>query len=113
MEGESHKGQTDANGKFKHDIPLDAETGTLIVQGYVWSLSIAHLNPAKDAPDEGVSGVQARLSNLGYEPGPVDGILGPRTENAIRAFQADNPPLKVDGVCGPMTLAELINQYGC
>jgi N-acetylmuramoyl-L-alanine amidase len=113
VRGEIHKGQTDANGELKHDIPLDAETSTLMVQGYVWNLYIAYLNPAKDAPDKGVSGIQARLSNLGYEPGPIDGILGPRTDNAIRAFQADNSPLKVDGICGPKTLAELINHYGC
>ena len=30
--------------------------------------------------------VQQRLAALGYDPGPVDGKTGPRTEAAIRAF---------------------------
>lgn len=38
-------------------------------------------------PLEELSGVQARLRNLGYHPGPVDGILGPRTRQAIGRFQ--------------------------
>jgi localization factor PodJL len=33
--------------------------------------------------------IQRRLASLGYEPGPVDGILGPQTVSAIRAFQQD------------------------
>lgn len=32
---------------------------------------------------------QARLTILGYEPGPPDGVVGQRTRDAIRAFQAD------------------------
>ncbi|MGR3452514.1 NlpC/P60 family protein [Pseudooceanicola sp.] len=31
--------------------------------------------------------VQARLAALGFDPGPVDGIRGPRTDAAIRAFK--------------------------
>ncbi|MGH6920707.1 MAG: trypsin-like peptidase domain-containing protein, partial [Geminicoccaceae bacterium] len=41
-------------------------------------------------------GVQQRLADLGYDPGPVDGVVGPRTRAAIRAFQADLG-LPVDG----------------
>lgn len=33
--------------------------------------------------------VQARLADLGYTPGPLDGIFGPRTQSAVMAFQAD------------------------
>jgi len=40
--------------------------------------------------------VQERLAELGYDPGPVDGIVGPRTRAAIREFQAD-VGLPVDG----------------
>lgn len=32
--------------------------------------------------------IQALLASLGYDPGPADGVDGPRTRNAIRAFQA-------------------------
>ncbi len=37
-----------------------------------------------------VAGTQSGLKDLGYDPGPVDGILGPRTRAAIRAFQKDH-----------------------
>lgn len=40
--------------------------------------------------------VQAGLSKLGYNPGPVDGIQGQQTTQAIRAYQRDNG-LLVDG----------------
>lgn len=33
-----------------------------------------------------VAAVQACLSNLGFEPGAVDGLMGHNTENALRAF---------------------------
>ncbi len=36
-----------------------------------------------------VSTAQRRLIALGYKPGPVDGIMGPRTAAALRAFQRD------------------------
>jgi hypothetical protein len=37
-----------------------------------------------DAPT--VASVQARLRDLGYDPGQVDGVYGRRTEQAIREF---------------------------
>lgn len=40
--------------------------------------------------------VQARLTALGYDPGPVDGVMGRKTRSAIEAFQRDND-LDVDG----------------
>jgi peptidoglycan hydrolase-like protein with peptidoglycan-binding domain len=52
------------------------------------------------------------LKNLGYDPGQVDGDLGPRTKEAIKEFQGDNPPLAVDGICGPKTNAALVDAYG-
>ena len=35
-----------------------------------------------------VRAVQRALARLGYDPGPFDGIVGPRTRAAVRAFQA-------------------------
>jgi peptidoglycan hydrolase-like protein with peptidoglycan-binding domain len=33
--------------------------------------------------------VQRHLRDLGYDPGPVDGLIGPRTREAIRRFERD------------------------
>jgi len=45
---------------------------------------------------------QRTLLILGYNPGPIDGLLGPKTKKAIREFQRDNN-LIPDGIIGPKT----------
>lgn len=47
---------------------------------------------------ESVADIQRDLARLGYDPGPVDGLMGPRTRAAIARFEdaqgpkiADNP----------------------
>jgi hypothetical protein len=42
------------------------------------------------APDQVIADVQSQLQRDGYYDGPIDGILGPMTQEAIAAFQADN-----------------------
>lgn len=49
-----------------------------------------------------VSQVQQRLSNWGYYKGPIDGIVGASTFNAIKDFQRKNG-LPVDGIVGAQT----------
>jgi len=43
-----------------------------------------------------IRGVQKALAAHGYEPGPIDGIAGPQTQAAVRAYQAD-AGLDIDG----------------
>jgi peptidoglycan hydrolase-like protein with peptidoglycan-binding domain len=38
---------------------------------------------------EGVAEIQRELNRLGYDAGPVDGLMGTRTRNAIRQYQSD------------------------
>ena len=54
-----------------------------------------------------VENLQKILNKLGYTAGKVDGIIGVKTQGAIRKFQADNH-LEVDGIVGPQTWNTLI-----
>ncbi|HHY90978.1 MAG TPA: LysM peptidoglycan-binding domain-containing protein [Clostridiales bacterium] len=57
--------------------------------------------------------IQALLRKIGYDPGPIDGIFGTRTMQAVMQFQRDNG-LAADGIIGPMThraLAPLLLGY--
>lgn len=49
---------------------------------------------------------QGRLRDLGYWVGPVDGVYGTLTEQAVYAFQKVNG-LTVDGISGPEVRAAL------
>ncbi len=73
-----------------------------------FALRIGRLDPIlEDAPDRWcVAGVQARLNNLGFESGPVDGVKGPVTKAAIKRFQR-RFKLVEDGIAGPVTQAKL------
>ena len=53
-----------------------------------------------------VKDIQRRLSNLGYDPGPADGVAGKRTARAIRTFQ-QSAGLAVDGRPSQRLLAVL------
>jgi len=46
---------------------------------------------------------QLLLAYLGYDPGAIDGVTGPKTKAAIKAFQQDFGGLTVDGVAGTAT----------
>src|SRR6266851_3542001 len=53
-----------------------------------------------------VAQLQARLSELGFDPGTADGSFGPGTAAAVRAFQT-SVGLTPDGIIGLDTLAAL------
>jgi len=52
---------------------------------------------------------QRSLSQLGYDPGPIDGIWGPRTEKAIKKFQQNNK-LVVTGNLDEQTSIQLFQK---
>lgn len=56
--------------------------------------------------------VQQFLSNNGFNPGPIDGQSGPKTTNAIKAFQKENG-LTADGVVGNKTKSAMLSYTGC
>ncbi len=53
-----------------------------------------------DVPRTAIADIQRALANLGYRPGPIDGLMGRRTDGAIRQFQRSQG-LEPDGVAGP------------
>lgn len=50
----------------------------------------------REANRSATARIQAGLQQLGYNPGPADGVKGPQTTQAIEAYQRDNS-LLVDG----------------
>lgn len=53
--------------------------------------------------------LQEALTKQGFNPGPKDGIFGPKTEAALRAFQ-NSKGIAVDGVFGPQSRAAFTNK---
>ena len=58
------------------------------------------------SPDQVTVNVQEQLARAGYYDGPIDGMLGPMTREAIAAFQADNG-LAITSAIDEPTLATL------
>lgn len=56
-----------------------------------------------------LEGVQKALSKLGFSPGTIDGKDGPKTQDAVRAFQA-HATIKIDGIAGPQTRKALVDE---
>ncbi|MDO5648734.1 peptidoglycan-binding protein, partial [Paracoccus sp. (in: a-proteobacteria)] len=58
------------------------------------------------ARGDGVRALQTALNAVHYFTGEVDGAFGPRTDDAVRAFQRDHS-LTIDGIAGAVTWAHL------
>lgn len=109
VEGVIKEGSVGSDGLVEQEIPADADEGRLTVfmtddttrGGIVWNLELGHLNPIED-----VTGVQARLKNLGFDPGEIDGALGETTVAALRGFQHKHG-LAVTGAIDEPTRAKL------
>jgi hypothetical protein len=54
---------------------------------------------------------QEKLRELGYEPGPMDGVLGLRTKRALSKFQRDRD-LPATGTLNPATRRQLLGTAG-
>jgi hypothetical protein len=58
-----------------------------------------------------IASFQAGLRQLGYDPGPIDGVIGPHTSAAIKAFQYAEH-LTADGNLSAPTRAVLLRRIG-
>jgi hypothetical protein len=105
-------GSLDGDGILEQKLPTDITRAEVTVGGVKRTVLIGHLNPISDTPDDGATGAQARLSNLGYGPGQIDGDLGPKSTEAIKAFQAAQG-LDVTGELDQATRQKLLEVHGC
>ena len=71
----------------RHDRARRA-LATVLVAFFCLALAPSIEAPAQTGPWD-IETIQHRLVDLGYDVGPTDGLLGPRTRAALRAFQAD------------------------
>jgi N-acetylmuramoyl-L-alanine amidase len=108
VDGEISSGTTDGDGRLEHPIPPNARRGRLFVgesrDEYV--LDLGHIDPVDE-----ISGVQSRLNNLGFICGETDGVLGLKTEYALRAFQRKQD-LTESGEIDDATKTRLVEIYG-
>jgi Putative peptidoglycan binding domain len=77
--------------------------------GYYTGVQPDYYNAAADGSpvaDLTIEATQERLAQLGYYNGPVDGIFGPTTRDAVAKYQIDNQ-LDVTGSLSPDTLQSL------
>jgi murein DD-endopeptidase MepM/ murein hydrolase activator NlpD len=81
-----------------------AKAGVVLLAGLVAAALCA--SPARSAGDPAIAALQVALRAKRAYSGPVDGVEGVRTDNAIRRFQR-RVGLTVDGVAGPRTRAAL------
>jgi hypothetical protein len=105
-----HYGVTTGDGELSLALPVEATRVELWIAGQERTLALGDLNPIDDTPDDGISGIQGRLLGLGFDPGPLDGKIGPRTRAAIVAFQR-HFKLKVTGEADPDSRARLKKEH--
>ena len=76
-----------------------------VLDGARWALGdrVLRYVPEHFIEGDDVAALQSRLVELGFRPGKVDGMHGPTTDAALRAFQAA-VGLVPDGTVGPDTM---------
>ncbi len=102
------RGTTDDQGRVIQEFDaryLSYGRYTLVVDGQSIDLAVGHLDPINT-----VRGVQGRLANLGFDPGAIDGRLGPRTRSAVCRFQSAHD-LTVDGSLSNTLRDRLLSEH--
>jgi N-acetylmuramoyl-L-alanine amidase len=112
IDGEPRGVVLDASGSLCEAVPSRLTHAHLTIDEWTVILAVGHLSPLDEVDDDGVSGVQGRLVNLGFHRGPVTGHLDDDTRAAIRAFQRDRA-LPESGEIGPALRDQLRTQHGC
>ncbi|MEZ4472248.1 MAG: peptidoglycan-binding domain-containing protein [bacterium] len=104
-EGGAVDGTTTANGLISLEIPDGVAEASLRVAWREFTLDF-RLPPADD-----VAGAQARLNQLNFFSGKVDGELGPKTRHALLMFQRAHR-LTETGALDAETCRRLAEEHG-
>ena len=101
-------GVTDHGSAADHERPQHAPAVGIAAHGPDGYWLVHGGTQVTEVEDRGpaVADLQRRLRDLGYWLGPVDGVFGELTEQAVFAFQKYQG-LRVDGRVGPSTSAAL------
>ncbi|MEO0973114.1 MAG: peptidoglycan-binding domain-containing protein, partial [Pseudomonadota bacterium] len=85
VDGIVRTGTTDAEGVLEEFVAPDARAGRLVIgeDDFTVLIDFGHMDPIEE-----LSGIQKRLTNLGYECGEPDGTLNDATRSALARFQA-------------------------
>ncbi len=107
IDGVITKGTTTGDGKLDVWIDPAARLGTITFTngGATYPLKLGHLDPVEE-----ITGVQARLANLGLYQGPIDGELNGPTEAAIHLFQ-QREKIETESLLDEQTCEALENAY--
>ena len=82
---------------------IDWHAIAAFVSGLRASVASRPLSRRRRSRGVAVRAAQSRLRDRGFDPGPVDGIYGKDTRDAVKAFQRSLGVLKADGVIGVRT----------
>ena len=107
INGKLIEGMTDGDGKLEEVIPCRAKIAKLVVGEDEFELALGHLDPITE-----MSGVQGRLTNLGYDCGKINGKLDNETREALLSFQKANG-LNETGEADSATVDKLEQRHGC
>jgi N-acetylmuramoyl-L-alanine amidase len=107
-DGDTVTGSTDGDGKLEAGVSRSARSARLVLPGRreEHSIKLGHLDPVDE-----VTGLQARLRQLGYYRGRVDADAGPMTVEALKAFQRKQG-LEESGVADAATKDAVVAAYG-
>lgn len=123
IDGQLRKGKTDASGMINESILPNAKQAKLTFAAPQYSFASGKLVPAKPKnktmtlqlghlnPISELSGLKARLANLGFYKGPIDENLDDKTGQAISAFQSSQG-MTVTGAADDATQQKLLGLHG-
>ena len=106
IEDHTTHGTIGGDGKIDMNIPPDASSGHLTILGRRFFFDLGNLDPA-----DSVTGIQARLNQLGYRAGAIDNDCGPQTKACLSAFQKEHD-IQVTGEVDNSTIDKIKQAYG-